>query len=358
MFKLDNFYAADSLGTNHSLTDFSIDSKSDTMRAHSWGDFGASLVHICHSAWHGIRSAASSISGHKIAIPHLRHLSDGEIQSILDAIQQWNSSHVVCHGTSGPMLDLATRIKIAFGSTIELYAVTHVSTAQFVTHTEISMIKLLVDGSRSGLFTKLGSVKPGISTAVPQFFERVIINSPPSWSAPIGARFPGVVVSPVENNWRKNLYTNVLASLASEKTEKVLVVNWPEGLEQLVDMSRVYKIEFLRPLELLVQFALSGVVVHSSLVECQPMTQLEALAAGTPAIGPKLLIHPLLDGHDLSKLTEVDSADNLPALTGAIRRVQNMWGDNPAELGELIKDYTQLRVSLARNSYEALVGVR
>src|SRR5205085_11004788 len=98
------------------------------------------------------------------------------------------------------------------GSAIQQYVVTHVTTSQFEHHFEMHMLRRMADRLKLGQLHRLGSVKPNFSDFLPTVWPKCIINLPPNTDALIRAtpqRDTGVVLLPLENTWRKNLYTNV-----------------------------------------------------------------------------------------------------------------------------------------------------
>ncbi len=323
---------------------------SDIERAHQHQDLN-NVMHIFDVFWHGIRSATACLPGHKIAISHKQAVSGDGIHHLYAYLHKHQVQHICYQGFSENALKLAELLQQEFGSKIQQYVITHVSSAQFENQFEMLMLNKMLAGLKSGLFKRLGSVKPRFSSTIPEFFPQTLINLAPKIIPNISLRELNRVLIPVENNWRKNLYTNVLAAVYSDAVQTINVVNWPNGIEDLVPSDKLEWIAFMRPSQMLSQAASSAAIMHASLIECQPMTQLEALAVGTPCINAKLGIHAEIEQHPLTKLCEVEFADDVGALSQTLTTVCQQWHTDPVGLQAMIKDHLTLRQSLSMQSY-------
>lgn len=327
-----------------------FNSASDTQRAHSHADLD-NVMHIFDAYWHGIRSAAGCLPGHKVAISHKNMVNGDGIYHLFSYIAKFNIRHIVFQAYSNNAHELALLLKSEFGSSISLYVITHVSPSQFENQFEMVMIKRMVDGLASGLFKRLGAVKPRFSGVIPCFWGNTIINSIPKLPMMGFLRDVESVLVPVENHWRKNFYTNMLAAVQCEEVKTVYSVNAPTGLEHINDLSKVKTIGFLRPPEMLARSASCGVILHASLIECQPMTQLEGLAVGTPCITGHLGVHTEIDRHPLSRLCEVEFVDDVGAIVDTLRKLITLSKNDPAGLKSMIIDQIALRNRLGAQSY-------
>jgi glycosyltransferase involved in cell wall biosynthesis len=324
---------------------------SDTERAHTHPELNG-VMHVFDAYWHGIRSATGCLPGHKIAISHKLMPSGDALHHLFAYVAHHRVRHIVFQAMSENGLKLAELTKREFGDTVDLYVVTHVSSAQFENHFEMRMLKAMVDGYEVGLFRRLGAIKPRFQGVVPEFWPKTIINMTPRIDGPLPVlREIDAVLLPVENNWRKNLYTNTLAALRCEAVKTLYVVNWPTALENLHDLKKVNWIGFMRPGQIMARAASCGAILHSSLIECQPMTMLEGLAVGTPCLSGKLGVHPEIDAHPLTRLCEVDHVDDVGGLKAGLDDIIALWRRDPDGLLSMIADYVTLRKRLCVESY-------
>jgi glycosyltransferase involved in cell wall biosynthesis len=155
----------------------------------------------------------------------------------------------------------------------------------------------------------------------------------------------------VENTWRKNLYTQVIAAQGSKKVRRICLVNWPTYLDGLMVLEKAQLVGFQSLPGLLAHMRLAQLVANVSFSECQPMTQLEALAMGTPAIvGPLRL--PVFSGHLLSELCEAAEFDDPGLLRQRFDLVIDEWSRDPVGLSEMISDFVTLRTAAGLASYK------
>jgi glycosyltransferase involved in cell wall biosynthesis len=335
------------LVTHHGIL---FNSASDIARAHHHPDLDA-VMHVFDSYWHGIRSATACLPGHKVAISH-KSLPDGDALHYLMAYLESHKITRVCYqGFSECALTIANLVGREIGDNVQQFIVTHVSSAQFENPFEMQMLKIMLEGLETGLFRRLGSVKPRFSGVIPEFWERTLINLAPSIEYPYTLRDTSTVLIPVENHWRKNLYSNVLAAIQCDLVKKINVVNWPNAIENIADIDKLDLLPFMRPQQMLANTASCAAVMHSSLIECQPMTQLEALAVGTPCITARLGVHAEIDSHPLTQLCEVDFPDDVGALTQTLDTLCQLWRDDSANLHGMVADYLAMRTRLSMQSY-------
>ncbi len=251
---------------------------SDTKRAHRHPDL-AGVMHIFDCYWHGIRSATACLPGHKVGISHKRFPDGDALLHLFTYIQLNKITHVCYQGFSENALEIARLLAQEFGSGLKQSVVTHVSPAQFENAFEMQMLKAMLEGLSDGLFRRLGSVKPRFSGVVPAFWDKTLINLAPNVDYPYSLRDSTSVLIPVENNWRKNLYSNVLAAVYCDAVKTINVVNWPNEIDNIVATEKLVRLPFMRPQQILAYSAASAAIMHASLIECQPMTQLEALSS-------------------------------------------------------------------------------
>lgn len=309
------------------------------------------VLHIFDKHWHGIRSATACLPGLKLGISHKKSLDGGELRHIEGLLFKWGI-HTICYQGYSDIADhMVDIIYSTFGDAIRQFCVTHVTSTQFDNHFEMQMLAKMTNRLRQNKLQKLGSVKPGFSSVCSPFWGGVIINIPPRIK-PSGSslRSPETVLIPLENTWRKNLYTNVLAADAVAEISRVLLVNQPSGLEQVAQSLKWRLIGFQTPASLLGYMASAALVMNVTLAECQPMSQLEALAVGTPCLtGPLGL--PSFSDHPLGRLTEAPIVDNPKEIAAKVKEIMTLWRADPRGLAEMISDYANKRLTAGIASY-------
>jgi glycosyltransferase involved in cell wall biosynthesis len=314
----------------------------------------SSVLHIFDRHWHGIRSATACLPGGKLGISHKNAPTPDEIRHIEGLIFKHGFKTVCFQGYSEAADYLAEFLHRDFGSDLRLYVVTHVTTSQFEHAFEMAMLKRVYDKVGRGIIARAGSVKPNFHLFHEKTWPGCVINIPPALSRMVVAlpkRESGTVFIPVENTWRKNLYTQVAAAQRSPKVGRVVLVNWPAHLDQLVTLNKIQVVGFQPREGLLAYMALAQLVTNVSFAECQPMTQLEALAVGTPAlVGPLRL--PGFSDHPLSKLCEVTELDDPGLLSRRMETVLDAWRTDSRGLVEMISDFVGQRVAAGLASYK------
>ena len=317
------------------------------------------VLFVSHMHWHGIRSAVGALPGHKLCIPHEGGSLDGSsARHIIGIIVHHNISHVCFHGFSPVAEWLARDLKKHFGSDLGLSVVTHVTSSQFENHFEIEMQRRIQNLQKLGVFRRHGSVKPNFDSVVETCWARTLINAAPNISPNqfYYAFDPDSVFIPLENTWRKNLYTNIISANALDQVKRINTVNWPSSLENLLDLSKVRHVGYKRGFELYSTMASASVMLGVTLAECQPMTELEGLAVGTPTISGQLLLSEFADD-ELTKLTRVSTGDNPRSISQVLDSVMNFRRSSPDELQQMISEHLQKRLKLSFESYRDFLEI-
>lgn len=323
----------------------------DTNLAHFAPGF-ETVLHIFDAHWHGIRSATGCCPGHKLAISHETGLDGEAYRHIYGIISKYGITHIVYQGFSWVGHELALNLKKEFGEAINIFVVTHVTSAQFENHFEMQMQSALIDGKKRGLFAGLGSVKPHFDSVVPDYFSEVIVNYAPNVapnSRPFAVDTSAIFV-PIENSWRKNLYSNLIAAAPLDEVENIYAVNWPTGLDQMFDLSKLRLTSYKKGMDLFSFMGAVGALLNVTLAECQPMTQLEALAMGTPCLTGPLRMDDFAND-PLCALTESEILDNPYYIRKALKELLNMRQNHTEELAGMIDDHLTRRHAIATQRY-------
>lgn len=331
---------------------YTFNSDRDTRFAHSHPEL-SSVLHVVHAEWHGIRSATASLPGHKLTIPHDRKLDAEELRHFYGLIFQHSIQKICFQGFSDCAEALALDAKRNLSDSVRLYAVTHVTSAQFEHNFELQMQVRLKHLRAIGVIAGLGSVKPNFASVVDTYWPRTLVNAHPNFQGRVRDGMPfsaKTVFIPVENTWRKNLHTNILAACGSDRVHSILTVNWPTGLEAIADLSRVRHVGYKRGTELYGLMASASLVLSVTLAECQPMTALEALAVGTPCLtGPLGLVE--FESDPLTELIETPILDNPASIRKSMDRLIELRSSQPVDLAQMIDEHLARRLAACFQSY-------
>ncbi len=316
------------------------------------------VLHIAHSEWHGIRQCVAYAPGQKLLIPAERPLganpdeSEATFKGIIREIERLGISHVIFQGYSENADQLLLRLKAAFGQDLRCFAVNHVTVAQFEHNFEMWMLTRLLMRRRFGLLSGIASVKQNFGLVLEGFWPGVIINFAPNLppdSFP-KERAGRDVYIPLDIGWRKNMYTNYISALRIKGVDQVRVANYPFGLESLVRLDRLVVVGYLRGQDLFAQMAECSMLLTATLAECQPMTQLEAMAVGTPVLTGPLRLQDFA-GDPLMELCTSRDLDDPILLAADAQRLFDATLRDPAGMQQMIHSHLQRRHALARSRY-------
>ncbi len=326
------------------------------------------VLHVAHREWHGIRQCAAYCPGQKLLIPAESpiekdrqpgaaggHLSR---QHIGDEIERRGITHVVFQGYSKNAELVLLYLRARFGPDLRCFAINHVTTAQFDNYFEMQMLDLLFRRRRNGMLEGVASVKPDFAGVFPNLWGGLILNYAPRLNAPITA-LPADstdLYMPLAADWRKNMFTNILAGQLAGTVDRIKVANIPYGLENLVRLDKLRYVGFLKNEALFAEMASSTAVLLATLAECQPMTQLEAMAVGTPALtGPQRLAE--FADEELTGLTTTTNLDSPSLLARDIERLIAARRSDPEAMAGMIEAHLARRHALARDRYAEFLGL-
>lgn len=328
-----------------------------TQFAHSDPAFDT-VLHVAHAEWHGIRQSVAYAPGQKLLIPGESPFGQNEtekeevVAALIKEVERTNITHVIFQGFSENADFLLIRLKANFGPSLKCFAVNHVTTAQFDNFFEMAMIARLLIRKRYGLLHGVASVKQDFGLIFEEFWPKVILNYAPNFP---DESFPAQeesrdIFSPLDPGWRKNMFTNYLAALRVQGIERLNVANYPFGLDGIACLDRLILVGYLRGRELWAQMARSAMLMTATLAECQPMTQLEALAVGKPALTGPLRLRDFEDD-PLMKLSASANLDDPVLLSRDAQRLFDAATGDPVGMREMITAHLDRRHELARKAY-------
>ncbi|AKJ30630.1 class I SAM-dependent methyltransferase [Caldimonas brevitalea] len=320
----------------------------DTRYSHHDDRFGR-VCHLFHGEWVGIRAAAGSLPGNKLAISAERKLRRAEIEEIRATLDRARINRLIVHGMSEPMRLLLAALLAAGMS--EQYLVWHGTPAQWVYTEERSFAFTALRLAREGKLKKYHAIRRGYGgLAGPLNFAPQLLNPPPRLGQAFGARSgreSGVrVLAPSWNLFHKNLSANVVGAGLTDQVSEIWVTAKDVYLPRWLKPS----LKFVGQRQgdaMLALMAAADVVMNVSVVDCHPMVDLEALALGTPALRGPLFLDALED-HAYSRLTTVHNPLSLDDISNRLSAVIQM---NGSELAGIMDDYKSRLTALSLDRY-------
>lgn len=309
------------------------------------------VLHVFHQEWHGIRASAGYTPGHKLAIPSTRLLTAQEHAEVLRGIDERLVTSVVFHGYSKSADELLIMLRKARGKSLFLSVAWLGNTAQFHLDFEFDIFNVLLQRRVDGVLDDLACVKADMHLISGNIFPKTLLSMPPLVDGPFEVRsaLTGIAFIPVPNDWRKNFYSNFLATRHVPRLREVIVTTdfrpfpgkSPLRIIQLPHPDRTQVFRIMRD---------ADVVLNATLSECQPMTGLEGLALGTPCLTGPLALGEL-DAHPYQKLVQVAAVDSVREVRDAIDRVLDLRQGSARELREMMADYSRLLTRQALDRY-------
>lgn len=310
------------------------DAPTDTEYAHRSEAFDR-VLHVFHRQWLGIRAAAGSLPGMKLAINDRGNLGAADIKAIAETITSRRVSRIVIHGTSPNMVELVRKLA-AMGLAQSIFIVYHGNITQWCSEQERRFVFSAIDLVRSGSARKLHFMKAGNDIPGLPSSRQLLLNMSPIVPHHYGeaTRSSNHVLIPGTPGWRKNLFCNALGAAMAPEVERVLHFARDLALPQPF-RSKLERIEFVDRRTTLRLMAGCIATLYVSIVECHPMVNLESEAVGTPCLRNSLYLDTLED-HEYVSLVEVSDFANPAEISETLHRVISV---SRIEMLDLIRDY-------------------
>lgn len=322
-----------------------LNAPEDTRYAHQATDF-ESVLHIFNKEWIGIRAAAGSLPGQKLAVSAKTALHREDVKTFFSTIAKLNANRFVFHGMS-ENIALLIRAMAKAGLSGQMYLVYHGSVAQWCYPPERKLAFEAIELARSGCLKRIHFMKRNHSIVEGQSFVPMLLNSSPvvPFKFKIESQSGKSVCLPGTDTWLKNLHCNALGAALSPSVEKV--IHYAKAVELPHPYGRkLSHLNFVDRSSTLRLMAMCMCTLNVSLVECHPMVNLESEAVGTPCLRGPLNLDALED-HPYVGLVNVVDPTNPYQIRDAINRVCAV---QRSELRDMISNYlAELnRISLVR----------
>lgn len=305
------------------------------------------VCHLMHQEWFGIRAAAGALPGHKLAVSSMREPTPGEVEQVAKLLHANGVERVVVHGWSNPMRLWTQALSRA--ASLSIYLVWHGAPAMWVHDEERRLFEMAVAAAKRGVLKRIHVMRPGGNALLGRHgWGRQLYNMPPAYERrrPAKAKDKVIAFSPSWNLLHKNLHTNIAAALCADAVDEVWTLT-PNLELPYATAKKVRKIPKLDQLQMMETMELCNVVLNASIVDCHPMVELEALAAGTPAVRGRLGLDSL-EEHAYVALTQVNDPLSVVDVSSTISRVLEVGA---SEMDEMMDSYTHQLVELSSSRY-------
>lgn len=327
---------------------YEIGSNQDTRYAQKIPGFEG-VLHIFHMEWVGIRAAVGSLPGVKLSIPADRVLSSQVISEICLKIAHAQYDRIVAHGFSNNMSSLVSALS-SMGLASILYIVKHGNPAQWCYDSERRASFDVIDLVATKRVRRAHFMKAGFDVGIPDIFRPMLFNLAPNFSAGKALDLPAtersVVFAPAWADWRKNLYTNLIAACLVDAVDKVIIhadnIELPNSIK-----NKIVRHKFINREQTFDLISHSSICLNASIVDCHPMVNVEAQALGVACIRGRLNLDAL-EEHPYVKLTEVDNVMSIVDIRQVLERALSVPAD---EMRAITLDYQEASDAISRNRY-------
>lgn len=338
-------------------SDFLWDSLRDTRYAHEIAGLDG-LLHVFQQDWVGIRAAAGSLPGRKLALKPEAVLARSRIRMLAREIEKAAPRRIVMQGMSGLMAQLVEELAQR-GMHERVFVVLHGAPSQWFSESEARCAFKCLELARTGKIRRLHVMKAGFEFPEPRLYRPMLFNLAPRLQigeAAFAARPPASsadrldrgasVLIPGWSGWRKNIYTNALGAALSHRVDEILAF----GSDLALPVPLNGKLKIVPFADREQTFALieaASLVMNVSLVDCHPMIHLEAQALGKACLRGPLFLDALED-HPYVRLTEVLDVSSPAEIRKAVDRVLDVPCE---ERSALAHDYQMAshRIALQRH---------
>jgi len=296
--------------------------------------------------WVGIRAAAGSFPGHKLAISKSIFWISEDLVRIFDQIDSLRIRTVVVHGFSFPLVEFLVALRAARPD-LRICGVWHGTVAAWCLDEERLLAGKFLELASRGVFDRIHIMRKGSEALHPRAFAPLLPNLPLRTSiartAPAWSNRPVRCIFPSWNNPWKNLYTNIAAAACSDQ---VGIIGTYAGVEYSgPGRDKLTRINYSDRETHLRMLASCDLALNVTVVDCHPMVEMEAISVGTPTLRANLELD-FEAGHPYSKIFTTTSAHNVVGICKQISQISSV----PAgEIDEIVADYRSLVV---RTSFE------
>lgn len=332
-------------GTQRNDGVFEWNAEQDTRYAHDSKDF-EQVLHVFNRQWIGIRAAAGSLPGNKVAVDADGSPSRADCAAFLLKCSDLRINRYVFHGMSTAIAKLIHYLS-ANGLSSQLFIIYHGNVVQWCYGPERELALKAIELAQTGAVSRIHFLKKDHNIFVSKAYTPILLNMSPALPDRAIEVDSKSALVPGTTDWRKNLHCNALGAAITPEIEKVIhyskSIQLPEPfstkLQQTEPINRETTLRLM---------SFCRATLNVSLVECHPMVSLESEAVGTPCLRNKLMLD-IHEDHPYVQLVEVNDASSPLEISKKLTRILSM---NHRETVELIKDYLTLINRTAQTRYK------
>lgn len=329
--------------------EISLNADADTRYAHPPHPAFERTLTVFTQEWVGIRAAAGSFPGHKLAISKDAQIGPSQLQRLQAFLRELKIETIVFHGSSNGLLRAAEAFRL-IDPGLHICCVWHGALAAWCFDEERAFAAAIFSMANRGVFDRISIMKRGAHVLHPKAVPYLLPNLPPvvsfrPFKSPEKNGKKRTVMFAAWNNVWKNMYANVAAAAHSSQVDKIITYSPVDT--KLFDTDRIQSIDYQSREQHLALLAAIDLVLNVTTVDCHPMVEAEALSVGTPCLRSDLDLD-FGRGHTFEKLMTVPNPHNLISIAETIDKVFEVPAE---ELHEIVKDYRNLVIETSLSRY-------
>jgi hypothetical protein len=198
-------------------------------------------------------------------------------------------------------------------------------------------------------------LKAAMGQIFPRSYEPMLLNSPPlTRQARLVPAFGGkttIALVPAYSDIRKNIYTSLVGAALAQSIDEVLY--YSQGLGKFPATARCKRIAYSGHAKHLKLLHDIDAIVNVTTIDCHPMVDLEAVAAGAMTITGRLFLDALRE-HPYTKLSEIENPFDVRAISN---RLDSLKSIGSGELAAITGDYVQQLVAISQDRYREFLDL-
>ncbi len=340
---------ADSSRASAIESELSLNADADTRYAHPPHPAFEKNLTVFTQEWVGIRAAAGSFPGHKLAISKDAQIGPAQLQRLQTLLKELKIETIVFHGSSNGLLRAAEAFR-SIDPSLRICCVWHGALAAWCFDEERAFAATMFSMANDGVFDRISIMKRGAHVLHPKAVPYLLPNLPPVVSfRPLKNQEQKdkkrTVMFAAWNNVWKNMYANVGAAAHSSQVDKIITYSPVDP--KLFNTDRIQSVDYQSREQHLARLATIDLVLNVTTVDCHPMVEAEALSVGTPCLRSDLDLD-FGRGHIFEQLMTVPNPHNLVSIAETIDKVFAVPAE---ELRAIVEDYKNLVIETSLNRY-------
>lgn len=328
--------------------------RQDTIYAHEHPSLSR-ILHIFHSGWHGIRAAAGSLPGMKLAIPDAL-LSLGQMKELIEEILSRDPLRIIFHGVSDNTF-LMIQTLAARGLADHLFIVFHGSPMMWHADQERRYAYAAIELKKKGKIKSLQFMKAELEIPGVDLYAPMLFNMSPR----VAAAGLKLLTKPLDRviaflpGWRlvhKNIFVSAIGAGLSSRVDEIQVLA-PDLHIPAPASEKVRRIVTDSRDTTFTLYAAATFSLNISIIDCHPMVNVESQACGRPCLRGRLFLDALED-HEYVKHTTVENPSSTIEIKNVIDRLLSIGGQ---ERREMTLDYQKKSDAVAIARYQDFLRV-